>query len=716
VLRADKNAILEEGELDAEAKKQLKKISEEIWELDPTMPMRTKIAMGVSKIEKAWGLDSEEGIYHFEDMMEENEYGEMNHIIFDRLAELTQDPDPEVKFGAFMILKGINERNAFIREALGKDFVTVEGLAADKGLAPWQFKRGNIMFRARTITEQDMARFAEKLFAESGQDLSGNLLIPEEMLKSALVLGGKRKQFFIPEELADQLDDLPVMHRDDLDVVLRKPFLMWKGWILRINSIRYNLRNALGDSEGAFAARGVAPFKLVPKSIKLMIQKKGPDYWPDAWEYARETGVIGSSMQYEFGNLRSLEEFRMFEDVTDKDSVLGAVKAFEQIGRRVLQKPQEWTQFREDILRMAVMLDAYKRVKDGDYSHLAGRLGGHKDVKHLVDEHGKEGIISRETLGDYGAFTPWENKALRQNLMLFYSWLKINTLRWPRIVGNSFKESRDFGKGAGRAGIAVGSKLLRVMLPYLAIIMWNNRDDEARKREKAVIANQPWLSGFPHITLDDGSVIYTPSALSEFIEWFDLEDSVALMHKFERGEVNFGQLAWGITRENAKEIINKPYKALNPFLKAALRVGGLETFPDVFEPRYTYDAFKSSALRDAFLDVLGPEAKRAYKVTKGKLTVQEALSYYFSGSSYRPMTPEKLTERLLLSFAWTALKTPSKTTKRKTFEAKKGREEEWRRAKEGLEALGYTESEIRSKLREIWREQRMEKRNVEREK
>ena len=708
VLRGEKAALAEQRPLDAELRERIKRIGEEIWALDPTMPARTKIAIGISEVTKALGMDDGEAGDYFADSWDE--FGEGDPI-FSRLSDLLEHELPEVRAGTAKILKGINERRRLMIETLGKDYVTVESLAADKGLVPWQFNRGNIVFRARTITERDMAKLTEQMIREFGPEIESKMLIPESMLKSGLVMGGPKKQHWIPKEVAAQLNDLPVMHRDNLDVGLRRLILLWKGWILRINPIRYNMRNTIGDAEGTFAARGAGPFKKILPAVKLLLAKKG-----ELYEAAREYGAIGSSMQYEFGTLRDTEEFKLFNQVK---SAKTALEAFEWLGnwtRRLLQKPQEATQFREDILRMAVMMDAIERFEKGDFSHLAGQfMQGAKQIEAIYnDPNGGKYMagakISRESLIDYGAFTPWENEQLRQGWIPFYSWLKGNTLRWPRIFGNSFYEAKGKGfKGAARASGALGSKLTRTLLPYIAMILWNNRDDEARKREKAVIANQPWLSGMPHLTLDDGSVIYTTSAISDFLEWFDLEDSASFMHKYERGGISFGEMTRGIMMENAKEPINKVFKAINPFLKTGLRVSGLETFPDVFKPRWMYDSFSQKAFKSAFLDIMGPEVKRAVKVAKGKLTIQEALAYYFSGAAFRPMTPEKLAERLLMSFGWSALKAPSKKTGRGILEAKSGREDDWFRAKEGLKALGYTDAEIDMKMYEVWEEQKMEK-------
>ena len=59
-------------------------------------------------------------------------------------------------------------------------------------------------------------------------------------------------------------------------------------------------------------------------------------------------------------------------------------------------------------------------------------------------------IISRETLGDYGKFTPWENRWLRQGFMPFYAWKKLNMTFWPRTIIESVREAVRDGKSGGR--------------------------------------------------------------------------------------------------------------------------------------------------------------------------------------------------------------------------------------------------------------------------
>jgi hypothetical protein len=657
----------------------------------------------------------DEGGDWLDDLIEENAYGEEVHAIFGRLGELMNDPNPDVRMGAATILKGINERLKLIKDTLGKDRWTIDRVAAEKGLAIWNFQRDNIYYRTRSITNGQIAKMMEALIADSGEALAKELMIPESKLRDTLAFAGKRKEFYVPQWLADQLNDLPKQTFDQVIPAVRQAVMMWKRWTLSTNPIRYNSRNFLGDSEGMYGAYGLKPFKGIPSATKMLAKGESPNEFPKAFEKARQFGVIETTMQYEFGELNRLEDFRGFDDMTDVSTINQVMDSF--LGLKPAYKGlQRLTQFREDILRYTLYLHALKEHKAGRFSHKAGRLGGVEDIKALykIDPYMAAAKVSREGLGDYGSFTNFENKALRQGLMPFYSWLKINTLRWPRIVGNTWHEAKSAGEGAAgtaKAGLAVGSLMARLMAPYAALILYNQRDDEARKRETAVIANSPWLAGLPHLTLD-GGVVYTTSALSDFVEWFAVDEFVSLMHKYERGQISFAEMVTRAGLHQFREPVNRVYQAMNPFMKSAIRVStGTTGFPDVFEPRQHYDAWTDKAFADAFLSVLGADVKKALQTAKGKMTVKDLLAYYFSGAAYRPLDEEQLIDRLLTSMAWATLKGPSKKTGRGRYEAKAGREDDWDRVKEGLKALGYSEREIEDRLDEYWELQKSKKAN-----
>jgi hypothetical protein len=134
--------------------------------------------------------------------------------------------------------------------------------------------------------------------------------------------------------------------------------------------------------------------------------------------------------------------------------------------------------------------------------------------------------------------------------------------------------------------------------------------------------------------------------MSDFAEWFGLDGDIAALTRYERGQITFQELATESMKNAAKAPVNKVVQGLNPFLKSPLTVFGLNTYPDVFEARPFAKSFSSKAIERTVLELLGSDVKRFVDIGKGKRTLGEVLSYYFSGSSYRRMTAEDLLEEI----------------------------------------------------------------------
>ncbi len=540
-----------------------------------------------------------------------------------------------------------------------------------EGYVEWQFKRGNIVYRAQTITDAHIAKILEATLTDP--EVAKGLQIPLNSLREGLVLGGKRKTYIIPDWLALQLDDLPVTHKPGAAASLGTPFTQtWKRWILRVNPIRYNKRNAIGDGERLNAAGRTKAFLLVPQATKMLATHSSPDAHPEAYRKAVEYGAIRSSLWHEMGKARNRREFERFYRVKNLGAWKRAVRTAAWPGKivsRTGQSVQDATQFREDILRAAVYLQA---LDDVDAFITTGKpirhwVGAEKDIASLAkaDKYRAAAKISRETLGDYGNFTPWENDKLRNGLMPFYSWLKINTTFWPKTVAGAAKEGVGAGEVLGprlvRGAWNVGKWIPRAFGLYALMVAWNNRDEEARKREASLPA---WIHGRSHITLEDG-VIYEPTALSDFTEWLGLDDDIADIRRWDRNQISGSELALSVMKNKAKASVNKVVQAINPFLKTPATLMGMRTFPDVFDAKPFAQAFSTKAQERAVLEVLGADVQRFVDAGKGRRTLNEALAYYFSGSAYRAMSPDSLSERLRESLS-------RRTYKKTTIDRKTG--------------------------------------------
>ena len=184
---------------ESDERQQRKAWIEELEDLDPTYPYRKRIAMHKSRLEKILG-----------ELPDEEEEGFFN-ILSKIVRERPNDADGLAARGIF---KAIHEREQMIRDTIGDKYVTPERLAQADAYTEWWYKRPNLMYLANTLTEAQMAMLVENSAEEAGDVLH----IPRDMMRQALVLGGKRKGMLIPDWLAKQLDDLPVNRRSNLIV------------------------------------------------------------------------------------------------------------------------------------------------------------------------------------------------------------------------------------------------------------------------------------------------------------------------------------------------------------------------------------------------------------------------------------------------------------------------------------------------------------------
>jgi hypothetical protein len=597
-------------------------------------------------------------------------------------------------------LGDIRRHNAIqdLAEAIGKEYAKprpgTKGGEVIEGYVEWQYKRGNAFYEAKSITEAKIAKLQGDLVADP--EFVKAAQVPVSALRDSLVLGGKRKTLYIPEWLANRLDNLPISYEaGKIKSAVNPVTQVVKRWYLRTNPVRYNLRNALGDAERVNAAGRTKAFARVPEGIKMLFDKKGGGLTigkktysaEEVYRKGEELGAYRSSLWHEMGEARKSKEFERFEKVSDAKGFRKVAQAakwpFQKLSRTG-QALQDVTQFREDILRAAVYLDALKDVKahvetGKPIRHWAGSQAEiHAIAK--ADPLRAAIRISKETLVDYGDFTPWENTVLRQGLIPFYSWMKKNTTFWPRVVVNAAREgntARPWLAKVPGAAYGIGKWTARVTAAYGTLQLWNNHNDEYAAREAALPA---YLRLRPHVLLPNGGYLGSPTALSDWTEWFGLDRILPDLRRWERNQITTNELLINAAKTEAQEPVNRIYQALNPFLKVPSSLLGMRTFPDVFAPQIYARAFSDKAVGNAVLDVLGGDVRRFLDANKGKRSVQDVLSYYFSGSSYQPLPPEELERRILKALRATTLK-------RNRRRAKKGKQADVDELRNRLRAL-----------------------------
>ncbi|MHC4622225.1 MAG: hypothetical protein ACYTEQ_31205, partial [Planctomycetota bacterium] len=613
---------------------------EELAELDPTYPYRRRIAKNMAELRKALGW-TEEDVESGGD--EEIPFAEMNRII-------REEPKSVAAMHAKAVFKAINDRERMIKKALGDKYLTPERLAQADGYVEWHYKRPNVVYMAKTISEFQIAALLE-----NGAEQMGDVIqVPKEAIREALVMGGRRKMYLVPEWLAAQLDDLPVNHRAGLIVEsFAKPIVqMMKRWYLRV---------MLGDSERTIAAGHEGAIPKIPEAIKLLVTKEGKLY-RDMQRY----GAVGSSLWHEMNDPTMLKQFAKFRD-------LGKQKNFKEAVEAVFKAPLH----AEDILRAAVYLEVLEKIEKGQpIRHWAGNLAMVEEVAKYSPAMAAA-QVSRETLIDYGDFTPWENDVLRNFWWPFYSFQKKNLTFWPRSFVNAAREGAGGTplKAAGRVALLnVPRWLTRVLWLYGIGMLWNYRDDEAQEKEESMPF---WLRGQPHVNIGD-MTYWGDTALNDFGEWFGLEETAGVFWRYTAGFIDLKEAGIEVAKTIAQAPVNKVYQGLTPLIKAPqTAITGVETWPNVWKGRHVASPASRRSLERAIVDLMGADAAKFYQSGKGERAFEDTLYAYFAGWWGRPMDVDTFTKQIRQTREYVTLKGKSKTTGRGPGQAKKGREAEW---------------------------------------
>jgi len=455
---------------------------------------------------------------------------------------------------------------------------------------------------------------------------------------------------------------------------------------LRYHLLRYNTRNLVGDAERFWTSGQEHAIKYIPKAVKTLILKEGEEY-----ELMKQHGVISSSLWHEMNDVSKIREFERFK-------VFSKPKTFKAATKKTLMAPltvisrigsaaQNLTQFREDILRAATFMANYDKLKEGKkVRHWAGKIADIDAIAN-IDKGRAAAKISRETLGDYGKFTPFENDVLRQGLMPFYSWFKINTLFWPHVVLEAAKEGGTgtaIARSIPRVGLNVARWLVRALFVYGGMYWWNHRDEEAEDKE----ASLPyWQRSLPHLNIGDYT-LWGQTALSDFTEWTDMSRLSGIMWRRDAGFITWKEAGLEASRVIAEAPVNKVYQALSPFIKAPITaISGLETYPSVFRPRQVAPKASRKSLERAMLGIMGSDVKRFHQTLKGDRKFEDTLYAYFAGWIVRPMDVDTFIAEVQRSKEWTTLKVKSTTTGRRAGQAKKGREVEFQERKARIRAI-----------------------------
>ncbi len=581
-LRVERSVLRDQRPMDKAVKARLKGISDELAELDPTEPMRRKIAIGMSTLEKARPADE----------------FEPDELDMRKIAELAKSGEGDEQLGARTVLAGITERQQLIREEVGEQFVEWEDLVPATHIA-YAIRPGRTIYLAHSIQES----LAQRLLEGTVDELS----ITIEDMREVRGLGSAFRPLVVPNEVAQQLDTLATEPTESfLALALRKLLRSWKAFRLLgpTSILKYNIRNA-SEIEKVFTLNPKA-LRKVPQAVKdLYALFTGAEDVPtEVREWAERGGVKSLTRTQELGEVDRLKEFDRF--LRKKESGLATKVATLPMSawRGYWRIAGLGTDYRESILRYSGYLDYLDQMrqgKDNEPKNFGASMPA--EIRGIRDIRDRAYKLSADILGDYSDISV-VGRELRTRWYPFWSFQELNARAYLQGLRNIAASERMAGKAgaaiARAAGIQVASKSLwlSVKLGRTAILLygahallqafnWAFFDDEERELPKSV-------RGRPHIILGrnkDGEVRYFSrlGTSGDFLEWFGLDQLSTDIGDYLSDRRTMLELVKDVALAPATKVI----QGSNPFLKGPFELATKRSlFPDIARPRRIVDRWQ----------------------------------------------------------------------------------------------------------------------------
>lgn len=506
---------------------------------------------------------------------------------------------------AGVIFKAIREREAFVKEKLGPQYRTWRKIIPD-GYRIWQPKKGAHFFMGLTVEERVLERAREE-----------DRALTTEEVKSAMIRGGRRQEWVIPEELAATLDKMkPDMEVNALEDAWTEVQQTWKQWVLLnpVRFLRYNLNNMSGDMDIAFAFDPAIVTRYgvqAAKDLHAHMKGRATKELSDEILAATKLQVMGGLRLAEIQDISQAGLFSRF----DRENASAPMQAVDKYWKSV----RDFTDWRENILRLAAYRYFTDRLNAAPGVKVYGASKRYEiDAIERTDE--KAAKLARELIGDYGDISRG-GQWLRRRLLPFYSWIEINAPRYARLLANAPYEEGVKGRGGRLAMVgakkgagAVVSLTVRAHILYILTALWNkiffgDEDEELRGQHKG-----------HHLILgrrDDGTIVSLrfEGALSDALSWFGLADWLKDAADLAKGDKDLADMAHEAAKAPVERIIN----SLEPVTKTTFELAmGQRTYPNIFESGSSWRR-RNQPIRDPVEHALGAVSlNRLYSRVSGK--------------------------------------------------------------------------------------------------
>jgi N12 class adenine-specific DNA methylase len=487
---------------------------------------------------------------------------------------------------AATIFKAIRQREELIQTTLGRAYQTWESVLPE-GYVKWQPVKGNYFYRALTVEERALEAALE-----------GTEPLQQEKVRAALVMGGARETWVIPDWLAATLDNFgKPREQSGVGKAWVRVMGAWKGWTL-LNPTRwakYNLNNLFGDLDASI---------LYPKITTYSPRASADLYKYMGMPFAKAADPRLKGEMQELIRLRVIDQGLTVTEIPD----LNNLPAFQRLAEmdpstfmRFIGGYWKWarrlTQYRENILRLSAYRYFLSEIQAGRQAGLFA-ASIRQRVEALKDPRERAALLARDLVGDYGNISE-AGEFFRDRLFPFFSFQEINAKRYVNLFRNIAAEGKGerAGKLAGlaavagaRAGVGIGMRALSVMLLANAFILLTELWNHLLFGEEEDQLTGPMYRG-PHLILGrraDGSlrVLRIEGAFADFLEYLSLHDWPEDLAELGSGEKTPADQFV----EAGKAPVDRVVGMWEPISKTLFETATRRsTFPSVFKPRLIRD-------------------------------------------------------------------------------------------------------------------------------
>lgn len=527
-----------------------------------------------------------------------------------------------------------------------------------EGFTWYQPTPGNAIFVRKLVSQDQIEKEVERAALTDQSGIGTALQVIENIIDMAdpmVLVGQKRKEYMVPQELANQLEDMGTTKPLDPNL-LTEITGAWKVYVLLNPNrfLKYNLNNLFGDIDGTLAADPTI-FKMARRAWKeLKTFKQTGETTPDlnaairqnvvdsGWEISELSDINNANFAQFFSDQSRPDLQDVFGRKLYRDSIEVLRTSPGKIWNWYWDKVKGWTRIRENTLRYASYLRAKERIDNNEKIYWASNP---EEIDGITSAEMKAGKLAREVLGDYGNISI-TGQRIRKYMIPFYSWMEVNMGRYYRLFRNASSPRVQARVGAALAARGITAITFRMMYAYALmgaftalIEAWNwfRFPEETEKMRRANTRGMQLILG----TTDEGKVVTLPivGAFYDALDFFglpDMKDDLALI--FSGNAPTKGAL--GAAKTFAITPYTKLVQAVNPFGKMAYElITGDQLFPDPMNPRPIYDYGEYFAqflsLQDEYRALTGTPTRSPYFFGHFRnLVVKEIdpdeLSYYMA--------------------------------------------------------------------------------------